>query len=502
EADKIFKDSKGKDPIVKDVIKKDYVQAPPVPFNVTSLQTEAYRLFGYSPKQTLNIAQNLYSRAYISYPRTSSEKLPLSINNKEIVMALLKNDKYKKICEKLLIGKLVPNEGKKVDPAHESIHPTDEPPKRALTGPGARLYDMICRRYFSVFGEPAKRESVKIIMLLNKNIFSVTGRRTTYKGWMEYYGPYARLDEIKFPEIKQGDKLKMKKLDLLSKETSPPPRFSQASIIKEMDKRGLGTRATRASILQTLYDRDYIIDRSLHVTELGMKIADTLKKYVPDLVDEKLTKKLDKDIENIINKKSKKEPILNKARKAVTMISEEFKKNESKIGKALSGAIVNTQNEKITLGECPDCKGELKILFSPFSKKKFVGCSSYSKCKKCGFTKKACKCKCSICGLEKGKCKCVWKDKIWNPTCQRGYPLPGMATFQKLGKICDKCKTPMIRVIRKGKRPFNMCLAIDCETKKDWTKPGEMKKKFVKKAVAIKEKPVVKKVTKKKSKSS
>ncbi|MDD5416505.1 MAG: DNA topoisomerase I [Candidatus Aenigmarchaeota archaeon] len=484
EADSVYKDSKGKDPVVKDVTKKEYVQAPPVPFNITSLQTEAYRLFGYSPKQTANIAQDLYTKAYISYPRTSSEKLPPSINNKEILMAISKIDKYKKICEKIIKGKVVPNEGKGNDPAHEAIHPTVEPPKRTLTGPGGKLYDLICRRYLSIFGEPGKRESMKITLLLGKNVFSVTGRRTIEKGWMEYYGPYAKYDEVIFPDLKAGDKLKMKKLEVLSKETSPPPRFSQASIIKEMDKRGLGTRATRAGILDTLYQRDYIVDKSIRVTELGMKIADTLKKYVPDLVDEKLTKKFDKDIENIITKKAKKEPILSKARTAVTKISDEFKKNESKIGKALSGAIENTQNEKVTLGTCSDCGGELKILFSPFSKKKFVGCTGYNKCKICGFSKKACKCKCTICGGIKGKCKCAWKEKIWNPSCQRGYPLPGFATFQKLGKICEKCKTPMIRVIRKGKRPFNMCLAIDCETKKDWGKPGEkkvVKKKAVKK---------------------
>jgi DNA topoisomerase-1 len=482
DAEKVYKECKGKDGIVKEVTKKEYTQMPPAPFNITSLQTEAYRLFGYSPKQTLMIAQDLYTRAFISYPRTSSEKLPAVIGNKDIMHALSKIDKYKKICEKILQGSVTPNEGKAVDSAHEAIHPTVQPPKRVLGGSAQRLYDLICRRYFSVFGTPGKRESVKITIDVNGHKFSVTGRRTIEKGWMEYYGPYAKFDEVIFPEIREGDKLKSKKLDLLSKETSPPPRFSQASIIKEMDKRGLGTRATRASILQTLYDRNYIADRSIKVTSLGLQIADTLQKYVPDLVDEKLTRKFEKELDKIMQNKVKKEKILSQAKKLVIKISEEFREHEDKIGKDLGKAVVETQNDKAILGPCPVCKvGTLKVMFSPFTKKNFVGCSSYTRCKSCGFTKKACKCKCPICDGEKGKCKCVWKEKIWNPSCTYGMPLPHGATFQRTDKICEKCNTPIIMVYRKGKRPFKMCIDIKCPTKADWAKPGEKKKKFVKK---------------------
>lgn len=474
-ADDVYKSSKSKEAVVESVVKKEYKQNPPVPFNITSLQTEAYKLFGYSPRQTMQIAQSLYTKAYISYPRTSSEKLPKSINNRGILDALSGITKYENICKKILAGPCVPNEGKREDAAHEAIHPTVQPPKRQLTGPNQRLYDLICRRYLSVFGKEATRESMKVDLLVNKNRYSVTGRRTIEKGWLEYYGPYSKHDEIIFPALNKGDKLKIKTLDLLSKETSPPPRYSQASIIKEMEKRNLGTRATRASILQTLYDRDYVVDKSLRVTNLGMKIADVIIKNIPDFADEKLTRKFEKDIEKIQAGKEKKEKVLKKAKEIVIKISNEFKKAEDKIGKGLSEAIVTTQDEKITLGKCPDCGGELKILFSPFSKKKFVGCSGYNRCAKCKFTKKACKCKCPICGGEKGKCKCLWKEKKWEPSCQRGYPLPGNATFQKLNKLCPKCNTPMLRVIRQGKRPFNMCLEIKCETKKDWGKKKEKK---------------------------
>ncbi len=487
EAKKIFNKCKDKPAIVEDIKKRKYKQKPPIPFNITSLQTEAYKLFGYSPQQTLNIAQNLYTSAYISYPRTSSEKFPPQINYRQILEALSKIKKYEKLCKTLLsLPQLKPVEGKRTDPAHEAIHPTVEPPKKKLKGPRQKIYDLICRRFFTHFAQEAIRESMKVLIKVNGYKFSTTGRRTIEKGWMEYYGPYAKFGELILPDLKKGDKLKVKKLEMSSKETSPPPRYSQASIIKEMEKRGLGTRATRAAILQTLYNRDYVTDKSVRVTDLGLKVAHSLKKYVPDFVDEKLTRRFEKDLEKIMEGKSKKEKVLKKAEKAIKKICEEFREHEDKIGKELGEAIIKTQNDKATLGPCPNCGGDLKVFFSPFSKKKFVGCTGYSRCKVCGFTRKACKCKCPICKQPKGKCKCSWKDKKWNPSCQTGFPLPHNATYQSLNKTCDKCNTPIIRVMRKGKRPFNMCLDPKCETKADWEKPG--KKKISKKKKKTKKK--------------
>jgi len=142
----------------------------------------------------------------------------------------------------------------------------------------------------------------------------------------------------------------------------------------------------------------------------------------------------------------------------------------------LGSAIIATQEDANTLGPCPKCEGgTLKVLFSIFTKKHFVGCSNYSHCAVCNFTKKACKCKCGICEKEKGKCADEWKAKEWKPKCATGFPLPHQASFQRLDKICDKCKTPMIKVLRKGKRPFNMCLEPNCPTKADWGKKDNKK---------------------------
>ena len=496
-AKKILKECKGKKPVVISVKTTEYMQKPPVPFNITSLQTEAYKLFGYSPQQTMGYAQKLYTSAYASYPRTSSEKLPKQINNPAILEAIATLKKYTKLVNKLISEHpaLIPNEGKRNDPAHEAVHPTVEPPKRALSGPLGKMYDLITRRYLSVFGKPAKRERITLILKVGNHEFKTIGKKTLEKGWTEYYGPFMKTDEIIFPEIKKGEKMKSLGIEKLDKQTSPPPRYSQASMIKEMEKRGLGTRATRSSIMQTLYNRDYIYEKSIHVSDLGLCIANTLKKYVPALVDEKLTKDMDRSMESIIDKGKKGLPILKKAKKALVKIIDEINKGEKQIGSTLSESLIKTQEERSLMGTCPDCKGQLKLLFNPFTKKSFIGCSSYNKCGKCGFSKKACKCKCLICGKLKGKCDCKWKEKIWNPSCQRGYPVPHNARITNLHKPCKECGMTTVRVQRFGKRPFNMCIKLECKSKADWGKKKGKKGKG--KKVAIKKKSIVKKNIKK-----
>jgi DNA topoisomerase-1 len=471
--DIIFDKCKGKDATVKDVRKKNVEKAPPFPFDLTSLQTEAYRFFGFSPKRTVGIAQNLYTAGYISYPRTSSQKLPPQIGYKEILQQLSKIKPYEKLCNKLLaLAQLKPNEGSKEDAAHPAVYPTAEiPDLKSLKPEERKLYDLITRRFMATFAEPAIRESINIEFYIAGEVFRTTGSRTIEKKWMVFYGPYAKLEEVEFPELKPGESHKVKKLDLLSKETQPPSRYSQGSIVKELEKHNLGTKTTRATILQTLYDRGYIEGKSILVTTLGMKVGDTLAKYTPELVSEELTRDFENSMKKVEEGKAKKETIISKAEKVIENVSKEFKSNETELGLALEKAVLDMKNKKQELGPCPKCDGgKLKVLFSPFTKKRFVGCSSYSRCIKCGFTKTACKCKCSICGGEKGKCKCSWKEKIWTPSCSTGFPLPLKGLIEPTEKICEQCKSPIIKVIRKGARPFTMCLDPKCKTKEGWFK--------------------------------
>ena len=434
-AEEVLAKCKGKEAIVSELTKKAVKKAPPNPFDLTSLQTEAYRYFKYSPKKTIEIAQKLYTAGRISYPRTSSQKLPPTIGYHEIITQLRKIKAYANLSSKLLSFKeLKPNEGKKEDSAHPAIYPTTEIPNvENLSKDELNLYDLIVRRFMATFGEPAIRETNTIIFDINGEKFKVTGSRTIEKNWMDFYGKYAKFEEIELPEMKKGEIYQVKKLEKLDKETQPPQRYSQGSIIKELESVNLGTKTTRALILQTLYDRGYIEGTSIKITAIGMKVGEALEKYVPDIVSEELTRNFEEETEKVFEGKIKREEVVNKAKIVLKKISEDFKKNEILLGRELEEALLETKDKQNLLGPCPVCGRKMRIAYSPKTKKYFAGCSGY-------------------------------------PDCKKVFPLPSSAKITYEGRECEFCKTSIIKVVRKGKRPFTMCLDPMCKSKENWGK--------------------------------
>ncbi len=420
-------------PVKVDSVKTSRLKInPPFPFDLTSLQTEAYRKFGFRPSVTLSVAQDLYSRALISYPRTSSQKLPAKIGYKAILKKLSKQSSYTKIASEIASKtRLKPVQGKKTDPAHPAIYPTGVSPK-SLSSYQKKLYDLVVRRFFAVFGDPAFRKKTMLSLEVRGEEFKASGVRTVDYGWLKYY-KYRKYSDQELPEVKEGQKLKNQGLKLLSKKTKPPKRYSQASIIREMEKKGLGTKATRSRIVKTLYDRRYIRGKKIKVTTLGYSVVKALKKYAPDVVSVELTRKFEESTEKILKGKKDMEQVLQEAKKKIKKISKDFKKNEKEIGKTLSESIAKTKREESLLGPCPKCGKDLRLLYSKKNNSRFVGCSGY-------------------------------------PKCHNMYPVPKKGRITPTKKVCKICGTPIIRVKRKGKRPFEMCLDTECETKKDWGK--------------------------------
>jgi len=454
EADKIVKDCKGKKAEVKDIQKRIYKQKPPVPFNTTTLQTEVYNQFKYSPRQTMSYAEALYQAGLISYPRTASQKLSEKINYVKILKSLKVMRGLGKILDKILAKKQIkPTEGKKEDKAHPAIYPTGEIPKK-ITAQQKKLYELIVRRFLACFGDEATKESIKIILDINGHKFSIAGRRILEKGWTEFYEKFLKYEEQILPEMQKGEKLDMEKIDLLDKETQPPSRFSQGSIVKEMEELGLGTRATRAQILQTLYDRGYIVDKSIRVTQLGETVVDVLQKYCPDLLSEELTKHFEKEMEDVMENKKKRGEIVEEAKKILDKTLKKFKKNEEKIGKELIKSFIKYKRKQKSIGICPKCGKELRIIKSRRTGKRFVGCTGY-------------------------------KDG-----CRYGQPLPQRGMITPTNKFCKECGSPMIIVKIFSKRPFTSCINIDCPTKDKYKKKKaeqEKKKKAQKKEESKKE---------------
>ncbi|MFH1432925.1 MAG: DNA topoisomerase I [archaeon] len=437
-AEKIKRECDGKDAIVGDITKKEYKQNPPTPFNLTDLQMEAHKLFKMIPKETQAIAQELYLAAAISYPRTSSQKLPKEIGYQQILEKLKQNKEYEKSAAFLLAKKeLKPNEGKKTDDAHPSIFPTGEKPTD-LTPKKKKIYDLIVKRFMAVFGKPAVRETNTVILNIDDHKFILEGKRTITPNWFELYEPYVKLEEITLPELNSGDVLSVAEIALLSKETQPPARYNEASIIKELERRNLGTKATRATIIENLYNRGYLQEKRIEVTDLGLKVIDTLEKFSPELIAEKLTRDFEADMEKIEKSKLESDVVLDKAEKNLKEIFANFKQHEKDIGSSLLGAIRSTQDQINLIGKCPKCeKGNLIIKMGKFGR--FVACDQY-------------------------------------PECKIIISMPQKGMIKSAGKLCPDCNYPMISMIRAKKRPQELCMNKSCKSKQVESSPhGENK---------------------------
>jgi len=372
----------GKEAKVIEAKKRSFKQQPPYPFDLTTLQTEAYKTLKIDPRRTLEIAQDLYTRALISYPRTSSQQLPPDLDLKGILKKLKQNAHYTEHASMLLEKKsLKPANGKKSDPAHPAIHPTGEL-AAGLTGQHAKIYDLIVRRFFATFGEPAVRESVVVKLDTNGEIFIAKGVATVEPGWHTLYGDYVRFEETTLPPLAEGDVVAVEKIALLAKETQPPKRFTPASIIREMEKNNIGTKATRSAIVDILFKRGYLTGKSIEVTGLGISVVDTMEKYCPEVVSIKLTRKFEDEVEAISAGKVSGEKVVAEGRETIEKISKEFKANEKSIGEAILVSISAGQRAASSLGPCPKCEdGQMVLRKSGRDGNQFVGCSKYPDCR-------------------------------------------------------------------------------------------------------------------------
>ncbi len=406
--------------------KTEQILPPNPPFNLTALQIEIYKLYGISPSDTLKIAQSLYLAGLISYPRTSSQKLPESIDYKSILKKLAKE--YN--AEKLITNKK-PIEGKKTDPAHPSIYPTGN--TQILSGKDEKVYNLIVKRFLSLFCDNAIIDKKTVSATVDNLIFSTKGASIRKKAWMEIYPNNLKENEI--PDL-EGE-VKIINLKTEQKETQPPNRYSQASIISELEKKNLGTKATRATILETLYDRGYIKEKSIQATPIGISLIDTLEKYSPIIIDEKLTRNFENEMESIAKAKKdfdkKEKKIIDEAKESITKIIKQFEDSEKEIGKELLIAnIEQREQQKIEnkLCLCPVCKkGNLAITYSRKNKRFFIACDAY-------------------------------------PECKTTYSLPPNSAIKKANKLCEKCGFPMLMSIKYGRKPWFFCFNRECETNK------------------------------------
>jgi DNA topoisomerase I len=433
EAEAIVAACKVKKAKISKVEESRFLQQPPTPFDLGSLQSEAYSLFGYTPMRTSNIAQRLYLDALISYPRTSSQKLPSTIGYERILRSLANLREYANLAGELLSKPhLKPAEGKRFDPAHPAIYPTGKLPPNGLASTERNIWNLVVHRFLAVFADAAVRQSAEAAVEVGGESFVLRGRETLEEGWLRFYGPFGRLRDGVLPPMAEGQEVAMQKVVLEDKFTQPPARFNPRTVLRKMEAGDIGTKATRAGTLQTLYDRNYIQgDKAICVTNLGFAVTDVLRKFCPSVVSVEFTRKLEEEMAAVQQGTSTKEQILLEAIENLKEVTASLKANEQAVGAQLSAAVQQTSLAEHTVGTCPTCKtGKLVVVYNWKTGKRFVGCTNYK-----------------------------------NGTCKTAYPLPQKGTVKATGKTCGTCGAPTIHAWLRRK-PWILCLNPECTTKK------------------------------------
>lgn len=454
-----FKYLQGKKGTANTQINDEKVKAP-IPFDLTTLQTEAYKNHGYTPGQTLKIAQGLYLAGIISYPRTSSQKYPEEIDYEKILKNL---KKYTTLVN--YAKRSTPTEGKKSDPAHPAIYPTGESKK--IPEANKKIYDLIVKRFISCFCDDALVENKKIDVDIGGLKFNTKGLQIKEKAWMNVYP--TNLQELKVPTI--NGQVDVTEIRTEEKETRPPKRYSEASLVKELEKRNLGTKATRSSIVETLYSRGYVREKSIEVTELGMRMEETLEKFSPIILDEQLTGEMDQKLEKIERStkdlEKKKEKMLNEAKTAITKISEDMTKNMKAMGESLADAnakVWEKEKESNTMSKCPVCnKGNLRTMYGKKFSRYFVSCDAYPKCK-------------TIYSLPQ---KGIMKPARFTKSSAEKYNETLSENSEIKDKVegdletCPECSFPLIVSFQKGRAPWKFCFNPECPTNEEVKKKKE-----------------------------
>ena len=358
-ARELASECRGRDGKVVHVDKGSERLLPPPPFNLGDLQREAYRVFKMSPTATLRAAEKLYLGTYISYPRTSSQRLPPALDLRGILEQLREQRAYSKPAGEILSRKsLRPRQGKKDDPAHPAIHPTGAKPRR-LKEDEAKIYDLIVKRFLSCLGRPAVREKIDAEVDANGHLFYMRGVKTTKKGWLDTYAPYVEDKETVLPEIEPGMVVPVTKFSTRRRYTRPPKRYNPSSLLRQMENHEIGTKATRANIIDTLYRRGYLTGKRITATGLGLRIAETLEEYCPSILSVEMTRELETSLEEIQVGEKSPEAVVEGVKDSLSPILAQFKEMEGMIGAAITEAVDGgSASELDNLNGCRVCSRE------------------------------------------------------------------------------------------------------------------------------------------------
>ena len=347
--EKIKKKVNNKDLKIVDVKKSNKKKYSPALYDLTELQRDANKIFGYSAKETLSIMQKLYEHhKVLTYPRTDSRYLTDDIVDtlKDRIKAV-NTSEYSKVCMKLLKTKIKPNksfvDNSKVSD-HHAIIPTEE---RVFLGDLSdkerKIYDLVVKRFLSVLCPPFEYEQTTIKGVCEGETFTANGNKINKLGWRE--NSTVEDDETYggIIDVNVGEVLNIESVKIESKKTNPPSYLNEATLLTEMEKNNLGTVATRADIIEKLFNSFFVEmkNKEIHITSKGRQLLDLAP---ADLKSPELTAKWEKTLTDISKGKSKKNDFINQMKNYSKTIVKEIKNSENKF-----------KHDNLTRNKCPNC---------------------------------------------------------------------------------------------------------------------------------------------------
>ena len=374
---------------VADINSKDKSRNPNAPFITSTLQQEAYRKLKFSAKKTMTLAQKLYEGVKISgemtglitYMRTDSYNL-----SEEAMVAIREQIQKEFGADYLPLKPTVyKKKSKMAQEAHEAIrvtYPRLTPDEVAanLDKDMLRLYELIWRRTIASQMKPAKFMATTIDVLGKKDddefLFRANGMVMKFMGFLKVWNyPGSQGEDVVLPELKKGDDLKLEDLFCEQHFTKPPARFSEATLVKELEKNGVGRPSTYASIMTTIQSRNYVVkeEGKFVPQEVGFLVNDFLVEHFPDIVDVNFTADMENQLDEIAEGKRKWKPMI---KDFYGGFAEKILEKEESISKD------DTIKDQKSDEKCPKCGKDLMIKMSRFGK--FLACSGFPECK---FTK-------------------------------------------------------------------------------------------------------------------
>ena len=352
---------------IVEVTTTEALRRPYAPFTTSTLQQAGSSRLGMSPSRTMRAAQKLYEKGHITYMRTDS--ISISENAMPDIIAAVK----KEFGEKYLSIRTYKTKSKNAQEAHEAIRPTDPLKKSAgVTDDEKKLYALIRTRTLASQMTDAEILRTKIIANTTDRAlpnFSANGSHLLFDGWLAL-DTAARGDDVEVPKVMASDPLDLLKIDSEEKETEPPHRYTEAGLVKELEKRGIGRPSTYAAIVKTIQDRGYVIKegKALQVTDTGMVVDDFLFLHFQNILADSFTADMEDKLDDIANGKRDYAKTL---ADFYTPFSKEVKSKDkidkvTNMGDAPEGTV------------CPKCGGAMVVKLSRNGK--FFSCAKFPEC--------------------------------------------------------------------------------------------------------------------------